>query len=64
MNDLRTAPAADHQTRMPPEARADRALSAFAREFGALTALRMESCIQSSQTNTAKKTGQRQKTLP
>ena len=44
----RTAPAgfqADHQTHMPPEARAQRALGSFAREFGALTALRMESCI-------------------
>jgi len=45
MNDMRAVAAADHQTRMPPEARAGRALSAFAREFGALTALRMESCI-------------------
>ena len=36
---------ADRQTALPPEARAQRALSTFAREFGALTALRMESCI-------------------
>ena len=42
MNDVVKA---DTQTRLPPEARAQRALSAFAREFGALTALRMESCI-------------------
>lgn len=46
MNDIgRQPPAADHQLNMPPEARARRALGAYAREFGALTALRMESCI-------------------
>jgi Fe-S oxidoreductase len=45
VNDLRVPAKADHQTHLPPEARAERALSAFAREFGALTALRMESCI-------------------
>ena len=46
MNQAVPAPfKADHQTRMPPEARAQRALSSFAHEFGALTALRMESCI-------------------
>jgi Fe-S oxidoreductase len=47
MNDLADRPAAkaDHQSKLPPEARAARALSAYAREFGALTALRMESCI-------------------
>lgn len=45
MNDLAAAVKADQQTRMPPEARAQHAVSAFAREFGALTALRMESCI-------------------
>ena len=46
MNKAAPAPfKADHQTKMPPEARAERALSSFAREFGALTALRMESCI-------------------
>ena len=36
---------ADHSSAMPPEARAEQAMSAYAREFGALTALRMESCI-------------------
>lgn len=45
MTEFAAAVKADHQTRLPPHARAERALSAFAREFGALTALRMESCI-------------------
>ena len=46
MNDLGPRPpSADHQMKLPPEARAQRALSAYAREFGALTALRLESCI-------------------
>ena len=45
MNDLGPAFNADHQKNFPPAVRAERALSAFAREFGALTALRLESCI-------------------
>jgi Fe-S oxidoreductase len=36
---------AAHRSPLPPETRAARAMAAFAREFGALTALRMESCI-------------------
>lgn len=46
MNTVECAPVkADRQTNLPPVARTQRALGALAREFGALTALRLESCI-------------------
>lgn len=44
MNDTHLRPG-DQQSALSPEARAERAMSAYAREFGAMTALRMESCI-------------------
>ena len=46
MNDVRSSGLrTERQPEMSPAERADRALGAFAREFGALPALRLESCI-------------------
>jgi len=44
MNDV-VAPRADRQLNLTSAARAQRALGTFAREFGALSALRLEACI-------------------